>query len=43
MNVLKDAIDASLPVLTSILIKIIEQNEFPNNLKLGKNGCGDII
>ena len=34
VNILKDAIDTYLPILTKIINSSIEQNEFPNELKL---------
>ena len=34
VNILKDAIDAYLPILTKVINSSIEQNEFPNELKL---------
>ena len=34
VNILKDAIDTYLPILTKIFNSSIEQNEFPNELKL---------
>ena len=33
-NILKDAIDTYLPILTKVFNSSIEQNEFPNELKL---------
>ena len=33
-NILKDAIDTCLPILTKVINSSIEQNEFPNELKL---------
>ena len=34
VNILKDAIDTYLPILTKVFNSSIEQNEFPNELKL---------
>ena len=34
VNILKDAIDTYLPILTTVINSSIEQNEFPNELKL---------
>ena len=34
VNILKDAITIYLPILTKIINFSIEQNEFPNELKL---------
>ena len=34
VNILKDAIDTYLPILTKVINSSIEQNEFPNELKL---------
>ena len=34
VNILKDAIDTYLPILTKVINSSIEQNKFPNELKL---------
>ena len=34
VNILKDAIDTYLPILTKVINSSIERNEFPNELKL---------
>ena len=34
VNILKDAIDTYLPILNKVINSSIEQNEFPNELKL---------
>ena len=36
VNILKDAIDTYLPILTKVFNSSIEQNEFPNELKLAE-------
>ena len=34
VNILKDPFDTYLPILTKVINFLVEQNEFPNELKL---------